>query len=52
MDSEKIKNMNDVNKASKKTSKKIMKVVRDPKFDNIADNKYPTVIGSIGTFSN
>jgi hypothetical protein len=52
MDSEKLKNMDDVYEASKKAPKKIMKVVRDPKFDNIADNKYPTVIGSIGTFSN
>lgn len=31
--------------------KYITKVARDPKFDNIADNKYPTVIGSIGTSS-
>lgn len=23
-------------------------VARDPKFDNIADNTYPTVVGSIG----
>jgi hypothetical protein len=52
MDSEKLKNMDDVNEASKKAPKKIMKVVRDPKLDNIAQNKYPTVIGSIGTSSN
>ncbi len=27
----------------------IKKVARDPEFDEIADNDYPTVIGSIGT---
>lgn len=32
--------------------KKISKVARDPKFDRIADNNYPTVIGSIGTMVN
>ena len=30
--------------------KKIDKVARDPNFDNIADNNYPTVIGIIGVF--
>jgi len=29
--------------------KEIQKVARDPKFDYIADNDFPTVIGSIGT---
>lgn len=28
----------------------ITKVARDPNFDYIARNKYPTVIGVIGTF--
>ena len=32
-------------------TKKITKVARDIKFDNIADNIFPTVIGSIGTIS-
>jgi len=32
--------------------KKINRVARDPKFDYIADNTYPTVIGNIGTVSN
>ncbi len=32
-------------------TKKITKVARDPKFDKLADNNYPTVIGSIGTVS-
>ena len=32
-----------------KKLKDITKVARDPKFDNIADNKFPTVIGTIGT---
>lgn len=31
---------------------KISKVARDPKFDNIADNKYPTLIGMYGTVTN
>jgi len=43
-----IKHIDDINKAD---MKKIDKVARDPKFDNIADNKYPTIIGSIGTFT-
>jgi hypothetical protein len=30
--------------------KKIDKVARDPKFDYIADNNYPTIIGTIGVF--
>lgn len=31
--------------------KEIHKVARDPKFDFIADNSFPTVIGSIGSVS-
>jgi hypothetical protein len=31
---------------------KISKVARDPQFDHIADNKYPTVIGMYGTIMN
>lgn len=44
-----IKHVDDINKAE---MKKIDKVARDPKFDNIADNNYPTIIGSIGTMTN
>jgi hypothetical protein len=51
MDSEKLTDINNVNEASKTAPKKIMKVARDPKFDRIANNNYPTVIGSIGTTS-
>ena len=29
--------------------KEIKRVARDPTFDNIADNEFPTVIGTIGT---
>jgi len=36
-------------RADSEKIKDITKVVRDPKYDNIADNKYPSVIGSIGT---
>lgn len=31
--------------------KRIEKVARDPKFDHIANNQYPTIIGAIGTFT-
>jgi hypothetical protein len=50
-DEDKIKDVADVNKISKTVPKKILKVARDPKFDNIADNHYLTVIGAIGTSS-
>lgn len=43
-----LKSIDDVQELTKATAKKINKVVRDPKFDNIADNTHPTVIGSIG----
>lgn len=42
---------NKVNEAKKNLHKKITKVARDPQFDVIADNNYPTVIGTIGTTS-
>ncbi|MDP2175728.1 MAG: hypothetical protein Q8K70_07435 [Bacteroidota bacterium] len=29
----------------------INKVARDPDFNDIADNNYPTVFGTIGTYS-
>lgn len=38
----------DIKKLSKAKTKQIKKVVRDPEFDFLADNNYPTVIGSIG----
>lgn len=37
----------DFEKESKTEAKKINKVARDPNFDAIAENKYPTVIGII-----
>ena len=40
-----------VEAAKKNLRKKITKVARDPQFDVIADNHYPTVIGTIGTKS-
>lgn len=43
-----IKNTGDINKIE---LKKIEKVARDPEFDDIADNDYPTIIGSIGTMT-
>lgn len=52
MDPEKLKDIDNVNEASKNVPKNITKVARDPEFDNIANNNYPTVIGSIGTTSN
>ena len=51
MDPEKLTDVDNVNEISKKVPKHITKVARDPKFDDIADNNYPTVIGSIGTTS-
>ena len=35
----------------KDTTHKILKVARDPKYDGIANNNYPTVIGTIGIFT-
>ena len=49
MDLEHIKNIEDIDKAE---FKNIYMVARDPRFDHIADNNYPTIIGSIGTISN
>lgn len=40
-----IKNVDDVNKIE---LTEINKVARDPEFDAIADNTYPTVIGTLG----
>jgi len=51
MDAEKIKDIKNVNDINKVELKKIDKVARDPNYDNIADNNYPTVIGSIGTMT-
>ncbi len=45
---ENIKNIDDINKIQHKN---IDKVARDPKFDHIADNNYPTIIGTIGTIT-
>jgi hypothetical protein len=51
IDLENLKDIDHVDDISKIEANKIDKVARDPKFDNIADNNYPTVIGIIGTFS-
>lgn len=48
MDSEKIKDIKHIDDINKTELKKIDKVVRDPEFDEIADNNYPTIIGAIG----
>lgn len=40
-----------INELSKSELRKYNKVVRDPKFDHIADNNYPTIIGLIVTVS-
>jgi len=50
-DLDKLKDLKNVDDIGKTAPKKILKVARDPKFDDIADNTYPTVIGSIGTTS-
>lgn len=51
MDLDKIQDIKHIDAINKKEMKKIDKVARDPKFDDIADNNYPTIIGSIGTFT-
>jgi hypothetical protein len=43
--------MNHVDDYNNFKYKKISKVARDPNFDYLADNQYPTIIGSIGTLS-
>ncbi len=49
-----LKNINDIKHVDdihKMENKEIHKVARDPNFDNIADNNFPTIIGSIGTMT-
>jgi hypothetical protein len=36
---------------SKTNDAKLKKVARDPKFDNIADNNYPTIIGKVSRYA-
>ena len=48
MNSEKMKEIKNVDDINNIEVKEITKVARDPKFDYIADNKFPTVIGTIG----
>lgn len=51
MDFESIKNIKHVDEIDKMKTSKINKVARDPNFDNLADNDFPTIIGSIGTMT-
>jgi len=51
VDLEKRKDIKPIDDMNKVELKKIDKVARDPKFDNIADNNYPAIIGTIGTFT-
>ncbi len=44
-------NGKNVNETEKLKLKKISKVARDKKFDNLTNNNFPTVIGSIGKTS-
>jgi hypothetical protein len=37
-----------INELANKEEKRLEKVARDPNFDFIADNDFPTIIGSIG----
>lgn len=46
-ENKKFKSIDDINNTE---AKEISYVARDPKFDYIADNKFPTVIGTIGIF--
>jgi len=47
-DVENLKNVEKLKDLEKTPLRNIKKVARDPKFNHIADNNYPTVIGSIG----
>lgn len=49
LDLEKLKDINHISDINSTELKEINKVARDPKFDYLADNKYPTIIGAIGT---
>jgi hypothetical protein len=40
-----------VEKAKNNKSKKLLKVWRDPKFDNLSDNSHPTVFGIVATIT-
>jgi hypothetical protein len=51
IDSDKLKDLKNINEINKSETKKITKVARAPNFDSIADNIYPTVLGIIGTLS-
>lgn len=51
-DSTTLKEIRNVSEIKNIKLKQIDKVARDPEFDHIADNKFPTVIGSIGQTSN
>lgn len=42
---------NKLREAAQARLKKISKVARDPKYDEMADNNYPTVIGTIGVMT-
>ncbi len=50
MDSENLKDIKSADDIDKIKSKKLNKVARDPEFDYLADNTYPTIIGMIGKF--
>jgi hypothetical protein len=49
---EKIDSIEHVDDIEKIQNPKINKVARDPRYDDIADNNYPTVIGTIGIMTN
>jgi hypothetical protein len=51
-DLDKLKDVKHIDDLKLPEMKKIEKVVRDPKFDHLAENNYPTIIGSIGTTTN
>jgi hypothetical protein len=51
MDPEKLKEIKHIDDINNTELKKIDKVARDPNFDGIADNNYPTIIGTIGTMT-
>ena len=49
MDTDHLTEPRELKELEKTEMKKITKVARDPEFDYVADNNYPTIIGTIGT---
>ncbi|MCI4668311.1 MAG: hypothetical protein MRZ79_09245 [Bacteroidia bacterium] len=51
MDLKDLANLKSIDNSDRPQTKKIMRVARDPNFDHIAQNSFPTIIGTIGNLS-